>query len=463
MKRAELANLLRRSPAKANFFTYLCLFLLPWQTVWIYGFVNPSPLTPLPVGEGEYWKLTHYLVQFLIVITVLIRWETKKSETAKKIMFSLWLFFVATTFTSFLSVNFYLSGAFLFHLFSALLLFWLLLDERIETRKIIWFLSLGLIVPCLIGWWQVLAGWSPASTWLGLSEHLTSTLGTAVVETSGERIMRAYGTFAHPNIFGGFLAMTILMILGRMIGSMRSDELGRIALLRRASEGQAIRPYGRLWYAAIVRTIILILLSLTLVVTFSRSAWLALLVGIISFLIVNIIKHRKITRQFLKGLVVVFVSVIICTSVFHTAVFTRVGGTERLEEKSLSERQTEYQMIGEMIKINPFVGVGPGAYTLALAEKFPDHEVWFYQPMHNSFLLFFAETGLLGLVFLIYFLWVVFVQYKRKGEWPFAPTAIVAILATLALFDHYLWSQWAGLALTAVILAIFTRNLEEKY
>ncbi|KKT68193.1 MAG: hypothetical protein UW63_C0085G0002 [Candidatus Uhrbacteria bacterium GW2011_GWF2_44_350] len=123
MKRTVLASAL----------TYLCLFLLPWQTVWIYDSISPSLLTPLQGREGEYWKLTHYVVQFLIVIAVLVRWETQKSEVAKKIMKKIWWFFAAMVFVSFLSVHPYLSGGFLFHLFSAVLLFWLLLDERIET------------------------------------------------------------------------------------------------------------------------------------------------------------------------------------------------------------------------------------------------------------------------------------------------------------------------------------------
>jgi len=428
----------------ANFLTYFCLFLLPWQTVWIYNSLTLNSSTGLETFGWEYGKMTHYAVQLLIVIAVLLRWELKTNEAAKKIIRSVWWFFGAMVFVSFLSVNPYLSGAFLFHLLSALLLFWLLLDERISTKKIIWFFVLGLIIPCLLGWWQVLLGSSPASTLFGLAEHLASTPGTSVVEMAGDRLMRAYGAFAHPNIFGGYLVMAILMMLGRMAGSGRG----------------APRPYGQLKYAAIARTIILILLSSTLVITFSRSAWLALFVGIISFFIVSAICKIKIPRKFLLGFTIAFVAVVAFVALFHSAIFTRVTASDRLETKSLIERQSEYQMIGEVIKINPFVGVGSGAYTVALAEKFSDHNVWFYQPMHNSFLLFFAETGLLGLVFLIYFLWAVFVQCKHKGERPLAPTAIVATLATLALFDHYLWSQWAGLALAAVVLAIFVRRLE---
>ncbi|MFA6132020.1 MAG: O-antigen ligase family protein [Patescibacteria group bacterium] len=421
MKRTELAN----------FLTYLCLFLLPWQTVWIYNSLTLNSSTGLGTfgGEGwEYGKMTHYAVQALIVVAVLLRWEAKKNETTKKIMATLWLFFAATVFVSFLSINFYLSGAFLFHLFSALLLFWLLLDERIETRKIIWFFSLGLIVPSLIGWWQVFVGVSPASTLFGLAEHLAATPGTSVVEVIGERLMRAYGTFAHPNIFGGYLAVVVMMILLRF----------------------SKRP-------ALVA--ILVLLSSTLVVTFSRSAWLALIVGIIFFFVSSVISRKKIPQKFLLGLIIVILAAAAPLALFSDAVFTRVAAADRLEEQSLTERQSEYHMIGEVIKTNPFVGVGPGAYTLALEKLYPGQPVWSYQPMHNSYLLFFAETGLLGLVFLIYFLWVLFSGQSLQSLPSLSP---LVSLAVLGVFDHYLWSQWAGLALVAVVLVVISKPTNQQ-
>lgn len=420
MKRSELAS----------FLTYLCLFFLPWQTVWIYD----------SVGDGEYGKLTHYAVQFLIVITALIRWEMQGNEPAKKIL-RRGLWFLAAIFLScLLSINWHLSISFFFHLFSAGLLFWLLLDERIEIGKIIWFFSLGLIVPCLIGWWQVFSGWSPALTLFGLSEHLAATPGTSVVETVSARLMRAYGSFPHPNIFGGYLAAAILFVLGRI--GWRDCETRNFASLRQ-----------------FVPFVLLFLFVLSLVITFSRSAWLALAVGITVFLIGHVVVRKKISRKFLSGLMVVIAAVVISMAAFSGAVFTRLEAVDRLEEKSLSERQNEYQIIGEIIRTNPFVGVGPGAYTLVLEKLNPDQPVWSYQPMHNSFLLFFAETGLLGLVFLIYFLNALMPISTRTPVTKIIP--LVATLTTLAFFDHYFWSQWAGLVLLVVIFVLILKILKE--
>lgn len=430
----------------ANFLTYLCLFLLPWQTVWIYDSLTLASSTGLGAfgGEGwEYGKMTHYAVQFLIVVAALARWEIKKSKAEKKIIKNGWWFFGAMIFVALLSVNPYLSGAWLFHLLSALILFWLLLDERISTKKIIWFFVLGLIVPCLLGWWQVLTGGSPASTLFGLAEHLAETSGAAVVETAGERIMRAYGAFAHPNIFGGYLAMAIF------------------ALMTSAMNKKFRLP-------------LLFLLSSTLIVTFSRSAWLALIFSVVVYLFLTWRRKLQLSKKFLTSLGTVFLVAVVTASFFHGAVFARVEATERLEEKSLVERQNEYQMIGEVIKINPFVGVGPGAYTVALEKLYPGQPVWSYQPMHNSFLLFFAEVGLLGFIFLLNFLRSIFratqqsinalevPEAAQKVQRLSALAPLIIALTTLAFLDHYLWSQWAGLALVAVFLGIFVRRLDEN-
>ena len=158
----------------------------------------------------------------------------------------------------------------------------------------------------------------------------------------------------------------------------------------------------------------------------------------------------------MSGLAIVIVAFVATAALFNNAIFTRLDATDRLETKSLTERQSEYQMIGEVIKTNPFVGVGPGAYTIALAEKFPGHDVWFYQPMHNLFLLFFAETGLLGLMFFGFVVWAV-VRRRDGRQFVTAIIPIVTTITTLAIFDHYLWSHWSGLVLLVVVLAIFVK------
>jgi O-antigen ligase len=108
---------------------------------------------------------------------------------------------------------------------------------------------LGLIIPIALGWFQVLTGGSSESTLLGIADKDAQTLGVAVVETDDGRTLRAYGTFPHPNIFGGYLAVGVIALawLTRFAKSKREIALMLV--------GSAV-------------------LGSTLIVTFSRSAWL---------------------------------------------------------------------------------------------------------------------------------------------------------------------------------------------
>jgi len=74
--------------------------------------------------------------------------------------------------------------------------------------------------------------------------------------------------------------------------------------------------------------------------------------------------------------------------------------------------------------------------------------------------LYLGELGLLGVLAagwtlrdLAETVW----KKPRISDRAFAVSAL-ALLAVLALFDHYLWSLWSGLALGAFVLAISVRE-----
>ena len=142
---------------------------------------------------------------------------------------------------------------------------------------------------------------------------------------------------------------------------------------------------------------------------------------------------------------------------FYESISTRFVPTERLEEKSLAERQAEYHFIDDIIRINPLSGVGIGAYTVAFAGVLPNFPIWTYQPIHNSFALIFAEIGLIGAIGVLLFLYALFRELPKTAS----TFSFIGLLTTLALFDHYLWSNWSGLVLLAFAFAMILR-LKEK-
>jgi O-antigen ligase len=262
----------------------------------------------------------------------------------------------------------------------------------------------GLIAPTILGLWQVISGSSQESTFLGLSFQDAQTAGTAVVEIGSSRILRAYGSFPHPNIFGGFVAIGLLS-LSWLVYKIENK-----------------RQFLFLIIPAIF-------LPVALVITFSRGAWLAATAGFI----------------FIVGLISLLSTLIL----FFPQVSARFEPSLRVEKISIEERASQYSWFDDVFKHNPLFGVGPGAYTFALNAIDPEKNVWGYQPIHNTFLLILGEIGVLGLAAFIYFILRVdqiSARVSKKIEGVFGLSFGIALL-TLALFDHYLWSLWPGLAL----------------
>ena len=424
MSRTRLSNLL----------VLLILFVLPFQTRWIF---NDLTIAGQP---WEYGRLSLYAVEVAIMLASLLRGAVRldmaHERFLKPVMFFLGALFLGASF----SQNITLAFSAILHASAAVALFALLLDGRTDLGAAASAFVLGLAVPSGLAWYQALAGASPASTILGLASHDAATLGASVVETAATRVLRGYGTLPHPNIFGGYLA------LGTIVAAWL------VAKGRRAG-------------------LVLPVLAATLVVTFSRSAWIATLAG----LAVAAVLARKfpspskgegqgevvaLRGRHQPGIVAVVSLVLVFLAVvaFRAPIFTRLDATARLEEKSLSERTSEYSLWPEVVRQNAFTGVGAGNYTFALATLYPGKDIWFYQPFHNAILLFFAETGLLGLLVVAQFVQVLVSFLRAKGRALVPSFPILASLLILASLDHYLWSLWPGMALVAVGIAMAIKS-----
>ena len=76
----------------------------------------------------------------------------------------------------------------------------------------------GAFLQACLGIYQFFTQSSFACKWLGMASHNAQDLGVSVIETlSGERWLRAYGGLDHPNIFGGFLCFSILILISFFI------------------------------------------------------------------------------------------------------------------------------------------------------------------------------------------------------------------------------------------------------
>ncbi len=447
-----------------NYLTYLILFLLPWQTRYIIG----TPL--LQGGDWEYGVMGVYAIEVLILLAVVLRGRAQWIDGAWKVRKATTLFLGGLFFSVAFSIYFHLSLFTLLHLIMALFLFGLLVDRRVCAKKIIASFLAGLVVPSMLAWWQVLTGGSGASTLFGMSAQSVEVLGTSVVEVDGERLLRGYGSFPHPNIFGGYLAVAFMMLawLGFRSEWMMLKSM-KMVMVQKLKDQPFVKPLLALWGGYGVQLVLMglgvMVFVSTLVITFSRAAWVALVAGLVVVGFFHLIFKKRLTRKALNFAGVGLLAAVIIVLIFSPAVMTRINPETRLETNSIEERIGGYEWVDDIVVMNPFTGVGVGVYTAALSVVDPGHESYVYQPVHNALLVMLAEIGFIGFAFFL--IWVTAIDLTnyhaaRKLGGMFGMGLGTTILV-LALLDHYVWTNWAGLALMAVAFALMLRwGLEAK-
>ncbi len=388
---------------------------------------------------------------FFVFLLTIFDWQTIKGRILefKKVLIALAAFLILALIPALNSEFFGFSIFWFFRLIEVSLLFLsaIILRPTFKTTAIVF--SLSLIPSLLLGVFQFGFQFSPANKWFGIAEHLPQVLGTSVIGISIGRFLRAYGTLPHPNILAAYLAVNFWLLL------FLTSNIKREALQRS-------------------RQIMLLLLYFlfflnfyVLFLTFSRAAWLALGLS----LIILFVRFReslgfpKPNKQF-RGILILFSALLVLALILGYShsdlIFSRMDTASYLENKSISERVAGFGEAKEIIFKSPLsspfgkgglrgilFGVGPGAHTYALAQKFPELSPYALQPVHNVWLLILAELGIFGFLAFIVFLIFLFKSIRAASRYKFA---IILSLFILSFFDHYLWSLWQGLILGALVL-----------
>ena len=260
--------------------------------------------------------------------------------------------------------------------------------------------------------------------WPGLLNP--SVRGASVVQLQdGLRILRAYGTLPHPNILGGF---------------------GLLCLLGPASFFMTARRTS-------IPALLLYSLGIVLVLeTFSRSAWLGLLV----FLFVLWLKSKHLDHQRLYLLLSASVLTILLTLFpLQEFVSTRMGSSSvQTEQLSNFGRSWLNQQALGMIQANPIRGVGIGSFVLQLAAYAIEGAL--IEPVHNVFLLIGSELGILGLLITAILVISMIVKgSKVRTSQAALASATLAGMGMISLFDHYLWSIAPGRLMLGLALGLW--------
>lgn len=477
----------------ASWLLYLFVFILPWQTRWIWhsGQIN-----------GEYWEWgsfslygTEILFWMVLILTVLGNYQLFVKKDYWKnlwnkyyyLLLGLGILLISAAVSLFNAADLPLALYGLFRLGEMALLALVLLT--LEFRYL--YVNLALIASAVLQVVLALSQWFLqrnviVSKWLGLAELEAYKSGTAVIEYSsfaqttigdGEfwhRWLRAYGSFPHPNALAGFLVIAVLLALGVYLQ----------------------KSYG--WLKLIVSLIASFVFT-GLLLTFSRSGWLAFAFGFaVLCLFVLFFRARTEAEKEQKSDevfgIIKFMMIIAAISVAFVAVYphhfyTRTHMETRLEEMSYKDRLWQYKHAVSIIPNHLILGNGIYNYSLYLPEKIVDYKLaqpggtinvdydklvasdlgkrsaMDYQPVHNLYLLVWAELGIFGfLAFLIMLAWHfgLFVYYRRavlKDKILLVYALSFSALLITALFDHYWWTIWSNQILFWMIIALGIKRL----
>jgi O-antigen ligase len=320
-----------------------------------------------------------------------------------------------------------------------LALFALWIKQNIDITKhfntIINVLSASIIFQSILSLAQWFKQASVASYWfLGEQPFNSATPGIdKITWFTGAIKIPPMGTFPHPNILGGFLAVTLPLILYKLLckGSEPLHEPGSELHVKPGSELPVqVRN--------LLRLAILLLGLTTLFLTFSLSAWLAfLLIGLPSVLLLTTkIRPLKLILTY-SGLFLILFS-------FATKL------TFLAPASSFSRRSELTQIALKMIQDKPLTGIGLNNFTVVL-ENYGHITATtrFLQPVHNIFLLIFSETGFVGLLGFLYLLVSKLTGSElSRGVWNLKLVQIAFFtLLFLGLFDHYPLTTQQGLIL----------------
>jgi hypothetical protein len=289
--------------------------------------------------------------------------------------------------------------------------------------------------------------------------------GVAKVIINNTHYIRAYGTFPHPNILGGFLFVSIIL----------SHLYFRLFYVEQA-------------YANVRKLGVLLLQYTAIIVTFSKSAILGLIIALLYISIVShgTIRGTQIIRRgkiFLKEKVIsakqksFLGSLLVIGMVSLMMIFSRIN-MDTLFFQSLRERALYQSVVVAIIYKHPILGISCGQLVIFMAQQsiYPLFD-WQLQPVHNIFLLIWAELGVVG--FFIFTLWYVLlaivvpvkkISFSRNGfskekHRTFKELygtyihALVIGFIPILLFDHYLWDIQQGQIIFWVVMALNARYI----
>ncbi len=299
-------------------------------------------------------------------------------------------------------------------LISAFVLFYFIFINTVDTKEqLLFFVKTFVIagtVSALYGLYQYYFGNIYSQEWLD-------------DEMFEDIKMRVYSTFSNPNVFGEFLIMVI--------------PFAAVLCLN-----------GKTWFSKLFWLGNVGILSLALVLTFSRGCWVGL---ILSLGIMAILVDKRLIWFFL-------VALLAAPFVLPTTIMDRFLSIGNMKDSSTSYRV--YIWLGTIAMLKDFFwcGIGLGVTSFNLIYPLYSYSEVVAPHSHSLYLQLFVEYGVIGfivfMVIMYYLLKDNFISYKKTKN--FIAIATISAMAGF-MFESatdYTWYNYRVLFIFWMVIAI---------
>lgn len=218
--------------------------------------------------------------------------------------------------------------------------------------------------------------------------------GTPLWDVS-QRGFRVQASFGNPNTFSGWLTIMVPLSVSYII-------VGEELWLN----GSGIDKKWKIIIRSIL-SIVTLLLLWCLFLSYSRGAWLAIVLSV--FFMMIIWKSKKLFITVLLSGVILFFP-------FANTVKTSISTLFNKGYEPTVFRYAAWQIAVNIVKDHPFLGCGLNTYSVVAPgykDTVPEYETVekITRYPHNSYLHLAAESGLLGLGA---FFWIIFTLFRRS-------------------------------------------------
>lgn len=260
---------------------------------------------------------------------------------------------------------------------------------------------------------------------LGEPTIANSINGIAKIDILGEKIIRAYGTFVHPNQLAAFILVACATCFYLFLKSETKKQ-------------------------QLILGLSLFILIFGEFLSFSRIGLISLYFFFLAmFTVLFLVPKYSLNLSWLKPTgTKLFLIILIATISAGSLLSPYLKARMQVQTPEVYNRELYNQAGIEIWKEHPLLGVGIGNTFNEMSKKLAHTEPWQVQMPHNFFIIIAAETGLVGLLlvvgFFIYLLRRLAKKIHEQGSELnlFALTLLLTLLSILILmqFDHYFYT-----------------------